>query len=110
MACNTTWGLTSGARRATPSSLTSKTTSLDSANVVRGRPRGGRLGGVARRLRLSVLRRWSRRGSICCLRLAGVGYGIAGHDWPGDCPGHIEAIEALGIPHPMPSSTTQSSV
>ncbi len=34
------------------------------------------------------------------LRLAGVGYGIAGHDWPGDRPGHIEAIEALGIPAP----------
>ncbi len=95
-----------GGTRATPSSLTSKTTSLDSANVVRVATAGRLGGGCVRRLRLSVLRRWSRRGSIVCAWL--VSAMVLRADWPGDRPGHIETIEALGIPAPMPSSTTSS--
>ena len=32
--------------------------------------------------------------------LAGVGFGIAGYDWPGERPRHVEAIESLAIPAP----------
>ncbi len=33
-------------------------------------------------------------------QLAGVGYGIAGYDWPSELPGHVEAIESLKIAAP----------
>jgi N-acetylglucosamine kinase-like BadF-type ATPase len=33
-------------------------------------------------------------------QLAGAGFGIAGYDWPGERPPHIEAIASLGLPIP----------
>ena len=62
--------------------------------------------GLREALRLVTERAFASAG-ITKDQVAGVGYGIAGYDWPSELPGHVEAIGSLeiGAPYALVNDT-----